>query len=412
MKWFSFSSVRRHRSKKNRQSHIEISTGTPKNDESHGYPKIPTPENQIAAQGHANLRHSQNGVPVSSTGNDDHLITLHASSSSADLDVMPSKKKDEKDVGALPSSETPVLLAKDPLPTLGVQGATPRATDEASEGLSSAASRRRVHSHDYSVDPPLTSHELNHDLAAVGDQFAHTPADDASSESIIPALQRQFFHARIEWPEDSNQYFIPADDLRRLVTIDCIVDQLRISCPDKSEEELQSMTEKACQSSYKLFAILVCANKSGDFCRFLGQELDDKDLPFLKVIGADGKWNGNLRSSRYPDKLIRPMDNWGLYQVSNFSRDQWQMLSPIFKESDGVDHYTLLDNHVLPFIEDNERREVETGGFGSVWKVVIHPAHQFLYKSSNLKVCYSMNTTFPCQAKYARFQIPHWRSNA
>jgi hypothetical protein len=266
------------------------------------------------------------------------------------------------------------------IPAMVVSSPTPKGSDEGSDAAPSSPGvgsyRRRVHS-----IQGLGGNENRQDIAHIGSLF---PQGEETLEKEITELQYDFFKVRKEWPTEGNQYFIPANDLRRLVKVNTILNQLRSSRPDLPEQELIEMAERACASAYKLFAILVCANKSNKFYEFLEERLCDADLPFGR--SSDSGHNGFLCSSRHPHKIIRSMKSWGLYQISNFSRDQWQMLSPIFRRRNEVEHYELLNNHVLPFIEDHEQdpgKFTGFGGYSSVWAVVIHPDHQLLYTSTN-----------------------------
>jgi hypothetical protein len=261
-----------------------------------------------------------------------------------------------------------------------VSSPTPKGSDKGSDAPPSSpeasSHRRRVHS-----VTGAGPNENGQDIAHIGSLF---PQGEETLEKEIMQLQEEFFEVRKEWPKEGNQYFIPANDLRRLVTVNIILNQLRSSKPDIPEHELLQMAESACASAYKLFAILVCANKSNKFYEFLEEGLCDADLPFGR--SSDLGHGGDLCSSRHPNRIIQSMKSWGLYQISNFSRDQWQMLSPVFRRSNEVEHYELLNNHVLPFIEDHEQdcsKFIDFGGSSSVWAVVIHPDHQFLYTDAN-----------------------------
>jgi hypothetical protein len=146
-------------------------------------------------------------------------------------------------------------------------------------------------------------------------------------------------------------------------------------------DQLLRISQDACKSAYKLFAILVCLNKGDSFCSFLQEGLCDEDLPF--DLSQDVEMGLNLHSSRTPGKPIQSVRSWEPYQVRGFSRSQWQMLAPIFKKSNQVEHYEFLDNHVLPFVEDYRRDLPSSGAFATMTTVVIHPAHQFIYRSAN-----------------------------
>jgi hypothetical protein len=63
------------------------------------------------------------------------------------------------------------------------------------------------------------------------------------------------------------------------------------------------------------------------------------------------------------------------------------VLAPVFDLGEDVLHHELDDHCVLPFLKDKERSDkAREGGFSSVWEIVIHPAHQKLYHSTNPEV--------------------------
>jgi hypothetical protein len=252
-------------------------------------------------------------------------------------------------------------------------------TDDASEtslrstqSLRNVNTRRRVHS----LTPDPTGESLSYDLGYTG---AHLQGDDFNGEEIIANLQRQFERCQIEWPKGRNTYFIPADDIRRLVTEGSILNELRCSNLDLPEALLREEARSACQSAYKLFAILVCANKSSSFHSFLKEGLCDDDLPFLQ--SSDFTDTHEVLSSK-TRKPIQAMRKWGTYQVRHFCSDQYQMLAPIFKQRSNVEHQDLRDNHVLPIIKEL-LEPIGSGGYGLVRAVKMHPAHQFVHRDTN-----------------------------
>ena len=91
------------------------------------------------------------------------------------------------------------------------------------------------------------------------------------------------------------------------------------------------------------------------------------------------------------------MESWDQWLVGQFGQTQWYTQAPIFEFGDGIKHYELDDNCVLPWIEDHERRDrAAEGGFSSVWRVVIHPAHQRLLGAPNSEV-YISNSVIAAQ---------------
>jgi len=256
-------------------------------------------------------------------------------------------------------------------------------------------------------------HGNTQDLVDVGSHFNDGSSDDHGDnidddlrlqerEDSVQSLEDQLWDVRIEWPENESRYFIPADELCRLVTVDSILCELKRSRIKKSDEELLDISKTIWKIAPRLFAILVCMGKGKCICSFINEGLEDNDLPFVRSeIKTEGHGAGSfkLRSKRALEVPIRCMEKWGRADITNFGRDQWWMLAPIFKESQKpkkkVRHYELEDNCVLPFIEDQERTgQAAAGGYSSVWGVLIHPAHQHLYKSTNPEVPISEHLYF------------------
>lgn len=153
-------------------------------------------------------------------------------------------------------------------------------------------------------------------------------------------------------------------------------------------DELREHTVKAIwKSAPKLFAILVCLKRGNLITDFLDEEIDDTDLPFVRSDNTARSGHFKLCSKKTPDQPIKCMTSWDQARVNDFGRDQWCMLAPIFEYTDEIEHYDLEDNCVLPWVEDEERSDQAIeGGFGSVWKIAIHPAHQQIRGSVSPRV--------------------------
>ncbi|KAF4633525.1 hypothetical protein G7Y89_g4594 [Cudoniella acicularis] len=197
-------------------------------------------------------------------------------------------------------------------------------------------------------------------------------------------LEDQLWDARIEWPRGQNRYFIPAGTLTRLLTSETIIFELAKAL-NRSKMDLHELAEKILTKALRLFAILVCIDMTSSILDFLNEDLGDDDLPFMRydlIRWPGGTSNFTLCSSRIPNRPLKCLSSWGRMSIENFSRDQWWMLAPIFKQSRKVRHYELEDNCVLPYIEDREGSDgAEEGGYSTVWAVRIHPEHQFMYQS-------------------------------
>jgi len=250
--------------------------------------------------------------------------------------------------------------------------------------LHRADSRSSMLSHAHLTISETVSSELhptvNRDLVN-GDLVNRDLVNDDIEEEIQSerTLRDDLCDARIEWPRNNNKYFIAVEDLRRLITVDSISAELaRCNADFANHERRQKIMEEISQIAWKLFAILVYVGQGHRIMDFLDENIDDTDLPFVRSDETSTSVNFKLCSKKKSSQPIKCMLLWNMHLVNDFGRDQWCMLAPIFEYTDEIEHYELNDNCVLPWIEDFERsgRAINEGGYSTVWKVAIHPAHQ------------------------------------
>lgn len=223
-------------------------------------------------------------------------------------------------------------------------------------------------------------------------------------ETLMEKLQAVQF----EWVEDSNQWIIPNNKLERLINFQNVSAELvRISSSSPiPRDDLKHYAREICQTRKKLFAILICGWGERNKCckTILGlvdEGIKDSDLPFDRVHLADS--SPRNRHSRRPYKLcirghtnctgsrhrciIKALQDWPQKEIDDFSRDQWMVLSPVFRrDGDQIPHYDFDDRTLMPFKKDYERTDLLTGGYSEVWPVRICSGHQSLYKSLDNKV--------------------------
>ncbi|KAE9370825.1 kinase-like protein [Stipitochalara longipes BDJ] len=194
-----------------------------------------------------------------------------------------------------------------------------------------------------------------------------------SHDHFNDGLRERLCDVMIEAPPGSHRYFIPVDDLDRLLTGDTILKELRDY--GYNEEMVQSYSENILKSASRLFATLVYIRHGALILDFLHEGINDLHLPFTRSDMSSK--NYKLCSRLRPGQPIKCIERCDRDLVDAFGRDQWYMLAPVFEYHDRVEHYDLHDNCVLPWVEDDERGDHEIqGGFGSVVKVAIHKAHQ------------------------------------
>jgi hypothetical protein len=214
--------------------------------------------------------------------------------------------------------------------------------------------------------------------------------DEAKIDDFRKSLLRKaLFKARIEWPPRQLRYFVPADVLKNLLQPASIADELHgYQLGSTSGETISNLAQMISVRAPKLFAILVCLKLGHFIVDFLEEQIDDEDLPFERCDDIERPGGGNLCSHRTPQHPIKCMLDWDQSDIIDFDRDQWYVLAPIFRgnEEMEVPHYELRDNGVLPFVEDEEQKRPVIGGFSTVWRVVIHHAHQELYRCTDQQV--------------------------
>jgi len=143
--------------------------------------------------------------------------------------------------------------------------------------------------------------------------------------------------------------FVPLESLHRLLS------------PEKIQEAVngigeidfylqQSTVDWIMEHGWRIFAILiVLESNEAEISKFMRYDIFDEKLPITDDV---------LRTI-VPDI------------ASGFYEQQWAFIAP--KLVKGVIHRILHPNHRLPFIHN---KKFDSGGFGDIYEVVIHPDHQ------------------------------------
>lgn len=206
----------------------------------------------------------------------------------------------------------------------------------------------------------------------------------STSRSLIDFLCSSL----METPNGEANYYIPVDSLYEALTPEAIRNELRKIYTEK-EEQLVLRYERAVSNTAKrLFALLIFEDKLKFIGEFLEEGVGDKDLPFGR---APSNWQDNSNSiyassSSHKDYLadahdycgIKTFQSWDRGSIRHLCQSQWIFQAPIFDASNfEIPHLELVDTTVLPFTSENFNGA--RGGFGEVWPVQIHPAHQNLH---------------------------------
>ncbi|KAH7317938.1 kinase-like domain-containing protein [Rhexocercosporidium sp. MPI-PUGE-AT-0058] len=200
-----------------------------------------------------------------------------------------------------------------------------------------------------------------------------------------PSLREQLGKAQYE-PWRDNRYFIPNNDLRRLITPESVLRQMKMETglgrTPIQEQTALMISERA----HKLYAALVFTRLGQHICDFLEEGIDDSDLPFARLDSRDDSRTFSLCSKKSPREPLNCLATWNRSDVCELAKSQWYMLAPVLEFTDNIEHYDFDRYCILPWMEDHEFSSqghmggAIEGGFGSVWKIKIHPAHQRLVR--------------------------------
>lgn len=151
------------------------------------------------------------------------------------------------------------------------------------------------------------------------------------------------------------QWFIPQQSLRQLMSKDKIREALRES--GTKAYLLDETTSFVFKNGVKIFSILILIHQSSLIdCFIKSDQLQDRRLPF------DSEFLKNEILIDYTQE-----------NAQEFYEKQWEFIAPEFFR--GTLTRSLNKNVVLPFITN---KEIDEGGFGTVYEIALHPDHQKL----------------------------------
>ncbi|KAK7974509.1 hypothetical protein PG989_016357 [Apiospora arundinis] len=179
-----------------------------------------------------------------------------------------------------------------------------------------------------------------------------------------------------------NSVFIPVDKIEALI------------CPRNVHQELASSTILAsaaidnCVSDIcgphnsrknrrKIFAILALIEREVEITSFIEADICDADLPLDLQYDPHGSPSTQSLALNRTGCEPRFIGDWKSSTKELFDRYQWIVNSPCLSvgRDQKILHHDLVPQAILPFIEGGRPQESRIGGFGSVSRVQIHPAH-------------------------------------
>ncbi|KAI1145055.1 kinase-like domain-containing protein [Nemania diffusa] len=191
---------------------------------------------------------------------------------------------------------------------------------------------------------------------------------------------------------DSGQRsFVPVDDLDRIINAKTLSELKRLKIVPN--ENLRYCTDQICErhegkspqdgkitltSRRRFFATLVLINQTSAILEVIKAGLYDWDLPLALDGSRPGYPQLTLKGIGYKPNPVAFSQEWHSFQREAFFHCQWQSLSPYIEmraqQDAKINHYPLDSNTILPITEMSGPDHC--GGFGSVSKIRIHPAHR------------------------------------
>lgn len=167
--------------------------------------------------------------------------------------------------------------------------------------------------------------------------------------------------------------------------------------------ETATLTRTICggRSFKKIFSLLALVDKLSDIRNFIDENIDDNDLPLVKVYPRDSNLF-TLGSCVSSDDHVLPiacLSRWAPATIRVFEEWQWSTLTPTFQcgEPKNTTHSRLSDDMPLPFTADSqdgtEDKSIQ-GGYSTVFKVTIHPSHH-CFHDLNVSLLFTSSSITP-----------------
>jgi hypothetical protein len=171
------------------------------------------------------------------------------------------------------------------------------------------------------------------------------------------------------WPSDKK--FIPSKSIKDVVTKDTVEMELGYWCQPQVPADAVGLVDFIVDRAPKLFTICIMVNLSrghliSSMKGFQRKGICDSNLPF------------DDRFQSRPDVVFSAIDpetiTWDSRARASFMNQQWKVLAPKLRTDESGKSMAFKYNHIIPFVERDDRVG-GVGGFGTVFRAVIHPQH-------------------------------------
>ncbi|KAJ3541003.1 hypothetical protein NM208_g2918 [Fusarium decemcellulare] len=208
--------------------------------------------------------------------------------------------------------------------------------------------------------PPLVGNES----FAPSTTTSTSPDSECHIDNLAQSLRSAMVSAQGLDNNQAPQLFLPSSKLKEIITPNVILRGL-------NGAEL-AMTE-GLRTYRKIFAILVLIGESPSFIDFITDNVNDDCLPF-RLSDHSSDTNAQIISDSRPGKTCMSFYNLDEAAKLSFLKWQWSFITPsLFDPDRGPDEIPFQDFHentILPF---SRTERFNSGGFGTVFRVKMHP---------------------------------------
>ena len=176
--------------------------------------------------------------------------------------------------------------------------------------------------------------------------------------------------------------FFPETTFKELVHEQAVSEELRHCSMGMGSNAVNAIANTVCgtKAFKRLFVLLVIMEKVSEIQRFIDSGVSDCVLPLKKLSKSHLFHLGLDVDSGKTVQRLSCFDGWKTSEIRMFEEWQWTTIAPILEQGErGIDRHLVLQDEIpLPFEADSRSGsspEVYLGGFSTVFKVAIHPAH-------------------------------------
>ncbi|KAH8756366.1 kinase-like domain-containing protein [Diaporthe sp. PMI_573] len=240
-----------------------------------------------------------------------------------------------------------------------------------------------------------------------------------TNTSVHNYLDQSLRRALRECDGDEGKYFMPNDDLDRIICHDTIRRYLSSMVQPRILNQIEQITTYVCgdreraeelHTGKRVFASLILANKADAVTLLYDEVIRDEDLPLMKtdIVGS----TFNLKRKNSQTSILGCFSDWNHGEIELFDKHQREMKPPFFAQD--IDsqplHYELSRGSCLPWIKYGENIHLSSNS--EVRRVEIHPAqHDLPPKGNNLFALKTLKSKkfeeFNLEVKALKKILPH-----